>query len=88
LEPFLTDGWTFGPPPDGLFIEGSPSILWREQPSDNGGGWWAGDKLVYQYCYQPLVADVIKSARRRLEDDLRKSPRLIIEVLRWEAENI
>jgi hypothetical protein len=69
-------GWTLATADEteDLFIEGRPSLFFREKPSENGNGWWAGNKIVHQYATVSEVAEILKAARRRLEDRIRKDP--------------
>ncbi len=66
---------------DDRYIDGIPSEFYREKPSDNGNGWWAGDRLVYEYATKAEVAEIKKIARRRLEDKLRKDPEFFLQVV-------
>lgn len=80
-RPKMDGGWIPSPPPDGVFITGKPSLLWRKKPSDNGNGWFAGDKLVHEFATQEEIDDVLKKERRRLEDRIRKDPAALLRAI-------
>jgi len=76
-------GWTLATreETDELYIEGRPSAFFREKPSENGNGWWAGDKLVHEFETEQEAAEAFKLARRRLEDRVRKDPKALKKAL-------
>ena len=72
-EPFAP--WFMGEPDPEMNVKGRPSMFYREKPSEpECNGWWAGDKLVHEYATPEEVAEILKVARRRLEDRIRKDP--------------
>lgn len=87
----LPDGWRGDTPPDGLYFEGPvPKYrtlltippLWREKPSKNGNGWWAGDSLVHCWADSEEAVAAFGAARRRIEDRLRKELDFLLAALR------
>lgn len=62
-------------------IEGIPTRYYREKPSSNGNGWWAGDKLVHEYATKSEVREIRKIARRRFEDRIRKDPEFFLQII-------
>ena len=80
-SPYAPWNQSMGQEDPSIYIEGKPSMFYREKPSENGNGWWAGNKLVHQYATQKEVAEVLATARRRLEDRIRKDPEALGKAL-------